>query len=193
MKGKKDFISVIDKNIEDSIKKGLFDDLPGKGKPLKIEESSNSEYWMANKILKDANYIPDWLELDKKIRKDLEEIQNIINAHTEYLEQQIFEINKTNTDEINDIIRKTRHIHERTKTNYLKTIENINPMIRKLNIIAPLATFQKMIIDEKLWIEKFNQCDKLYLEMCNKVTAIKTEKKIGLFQSIKNILTKNKN
>ncbi len=65
-----DFIYRIAENrILEAIDAGLFDDLEGKGKPLKLEEDSHvpPELRMAYKIMKNADCLPPELEMRKEI------------------------------------------------------------------------------------------------------------------------------
>lgn len=47
---------------------GQFDNLPGKGKPLKLDNNYfSSTYKQFNKTLKDNHVLPKWVELNKEI------------------------------------------------------------------------------------------------------------------------------
>ena len=63
------FEKIIEERIQQSIKKGEFDNLPGAGKPLNLEDFSNvpEELRMAYKILKNADCLPPEIELKKEI------------------------------------------------------------------------------------------------------------------------------
>lgn len=56
-------MSLIDEQIRDAMRKGEFDDLPGAGKPLKLDDDANTpeNLRMAYKILKDNDLAPDWV------------------------------------------------------------------------------------------------------------------------------------
>jgi len=56
------------------MKKGDFDDLPGKGKPLQYEERNPMVDFTThnlNKILINNGYVPEWITLEKEIRSFL--------------------------------------------------------------------------------------------------------------------------
>jgi hypothetical protein len=61
---------IAEERIREAIERGDFDDLPGKGKPLDLEDDSHlpQDLRMAYKILKNANCLPPELELRKEIR-----------------------------------------------------------------------------------------------------------------------------
>jgi hypothetical protein len=65
------FDKIVEERIKDAQRKGEFDNLPGSGKPLDLEDSGSvpEDLRVAYKILKNADYIPPELELKKEIRK----------------------------------------------------------------------------------------------------------------------------
>jgi len=60
---------IAEAKIQEAMGKGEFDNLPGKGKPLALEDSSMvpEEMRAAYVILKNAGYLPEELELKKEI------------------------------------------------------------------------------------------------------------------------------
>ena len=62
--------SAIEKQIREAAERGDFDNLPGAGKPLDLGRDPNvpADWEMAFRLLKDAGFAPDWIELDKGIR-----------------------------------------------------------------------------------------------------------------------------
>ena len=76
-------MSIIDEQIKDAMRKGHFADLPGQGKPLKLEDDSNvpSHLRMAHKVLRDNDLAPDWMaegqELDAAREKLLADIHRV--------------------------------------------------------------------------------------------------------------------
>ena len=56
--------SIAERRIEESMAKGDFDDLPGRGKPLELEDDSHvpPELRMAYKVLRNAGCVPPVLE-----------------------------------------------------------------------------------------------------------------------------------
>ncbi|MFD1956315.1 DUF1992 domain-containing protein [Paenibacillus thailandensis] len=63
----KSYSQWVDEAVEEFAKKGGFDDLPGKGKPLHIAQGD-----AFSGVLKEAHYLPAWVELRKEIAKDME-------------------------------------------------------------------------------------------------------------------------
>jgi hypothetical protein len=65
------FQKIAERRIEEAIRNGVFDDLPGTGKPLKLEDDSHvpEDLRIAYKILKNANFVPPEVSLRKEIAK----------------------------------------------------------------------------------------------------------------------------
>ncbi len=63
------FIRVAENRILEAIEAGHFDDLQGKGQPLKLEDDSHvpPELRMAYKIMKNADCLPPELEMRKEV------------------------------------------------------------------------------------------------------------------------------
>jgi hypothetical protein len=79
-----------DRKIEQAMKEGKFDNLPGFGKPLDLEPMPAEENarlrWWALRILKQNDVIPDEVQWRKQIEKWKEELANVKDrAHVEKL------------------------------------------------------------------------------------------------------------
>lgn len=61
--------SLVERRIQEAMERGEFDNLPGAGKPIHIDEPPvlNSDLWWALKILKQAGFVPDEVRWRKQI------------------------------------------------------------------------------------------------------------------------------
>ncbi len=64
------FQRLAEQRIQEAMQKGEFDNLPGKGKPLELEDLSHvpEELRLAYKVLKNAGFLPPEAELLREIR-----------------------------------------------------------------------------------------------------------------------------
>ena len=87
------FHKIIERRIQEAQKEGAFDDLPGKGKPLCLEDDSQipDDLRLAYKILKNADCLPPELELRKEIRQMEDMLESIPDEKEKY--RQIKRIN----------------------------------------------------------------------------------------------------
>ncbi|WP_223067936.1 DnaJ family domain-containing protein [Paenibacillus caui] len=84
-------------------RKGGFKDLPGKGKPVQIEESDD----LYTRTLKSSNLIPAWLALRKEIVRDMKTILDNIQTNDEdQIEQLNQKIRKYNRQVPNPLLQK---------------------------------------------------------------------------------------
>ncbi len=65
--------AVVEQRIQEAMKNGAFDNLPGKGKPLELNQNPYLEpgQALAFGLLKNNGFAPEWIERDKEIRQEL--------------------------------------------------------------------------------------------------------------------------
>jgi hypothetical protein len=80
------FQKIIETRIKEAQSRGEFDDLPGCGEPLNIEDESNvpDDLRLAYKILKNADCLPPELQLRKEIRQMEDLLADISDEREKY-------------------------------------------------------------------------------------------------------------
>ena len=80
------FQKIIEKKILEAQKKGEFDDLPGSGEPISIEDDSHvpEDLRLTYKILKNANCVPPEVQLRKDIRKMEDMLEGMSDEKEKY-------------------------------------------------------------------------------------------------------------
>ncbi|HLV35407.1 MAG TPA: DnaJ family domain-containing protein [Spirillospora sp.] len=65
----RDWKSIVDQILDEARASGKFDDLPGNGRPLRLDEDpyTPDDLKLAHKILKDHDLAPDWMLLGKDV------------------------------------------------------------------------------------------------------------------------------
>jgi len=74
-----DFLyKIVEKRIEKAQKEGVFDNLPGKGKPLNLDDDSSipEDLRLTFKVLQNSNCLPVEMEL----RKEIYSLRQLIDA-----------------------------------------------------------------------------------------------------------------
>lgn len=66
----------IDEHIQDAMRKGQFANLPGAGKPLKLDDDAHvpETMRMANKLMRDNDLVPDWMAQGKELEAEREKL-----------------------------------------------------------------------------------------------------------------------
>ncbi|VBB46605.1 conserved hypothetical protein [uncultured Desulfatiglans sp.] len=80
------FDKIAERRIQEALDRGEFKDLPGRGKPLQIEDDSGipEDLRMAYKILKNADCLPPELQLKKEIRQMEDLLEGIPDERERY-------------------------------------------------------------------------------------------------------------
>ncbi|CAG7625203.1 DUF1992 domain-containing protein [Paenibacillus allorhizosphaerae] len=108
----------MDEVMQDQMEKGNLDHLPGEGKPLFLTGESSIERHV-NSVLKTANYLPRWVELQQEIKHDLERIL------------------------------KKKNGGDPSCSDIQADISEVNQKIRKFNDTCPIPLLQKTSITEE--------------------------------------------
>ena len=115
------FQKIIEKRIKEAQRKGEFDDLPGRGEPVPIEDDSHipEDLRLAYKILKNANCVPPEIQLRKDIRKMQDMLENMSDEREKYrhIKKINFKIRQLN------LMRKASPLLEDTEIYYKKVLE----------------------------------------------------------------------
>ena len=87
------YLKIVEQRIKEALERGEFDNLPGQGEPLTLEDDSNvpEDLRLAYRILKNADCLPPELELKKEIRQMEDLLENIPDEREKY--RQIKKIN----------------------------------------------------------------------------------------------------
>lgn len=140
--------SWIDQRIREAQEAGKFDRLPGAGRPLVLESNPYArDQELAFKLLKDAGYAPEWIELDKTIRLRLDSVQAILRHRWERHQARLLEL-AGRTDTWGEIEReRALSAWQRALDEFASEISEINGQIAELNLKVPSPRFQRHKID----------------------------------------------
>jgi hypothetical protein len=85
-----DWDEYVQEQLEESIAKGEFENLPDKGKPIKIWRTElNPEYDLAFSRLKNAGVLPAWMELDAEVARLTQENEDFLERSRTFLLDQL--------------------------------------------------------------------------------------------------------
>lgn len=143
-KDRKDWESWVDQQIREAQERGVFDQLPGRGRPLDLTPNPYSQdQEMAFKILRDAGYAPEWIELDKVIRGKLERSLATLTRRWEWREMRRLEL-APRCDARSEIERQRVEAGwQRAVAAFGAEVEDINHEIAELNLKVPGPRFQR--------------------------------------------------
>lgn len=80
------FERLAEKRIQEAIRQGQFENLPGRGKPIIFEDDSMvpQDLRMAYKMLKNAGFIPPELQTEKEIKNALDLLDDLQDERERY-------------------------------------------------------------------------------------------------------------
>ena len=120
---------LVERLIQEAMERGEFDNLPGKGKPLKFEENPYLEpgqEW-AFGLLKRNGFAPEWIERDKEIRKEMAEMRRQLQ-----LAWQQRQGNPTNEPKWQAALSR-----------FEERLIKLNDKIDNFNLIVPVVSLQR--------------------------------------------------
>lgn len=161
---RKDWESWIDEQIREAQARGQFDNLPGKGQPLDLTPNPYAgDREMAFKILREAGYAPEWIELDKAIRIRLERARAALARAWNWYQDSGHEPDATPAGSAAGLaadallrLRARRYKIERRRDlaawqaavlAFHEEVAAINEQIVELNLKVPSPRFQRVKVD----------------------------------------------
>lgn len=144
----RDWESWIDQQIREAQEQGAFEDLPGKGKPLDLTPNPYAqERELEFKVLKDAGYAPEWIELDKAIRGRLGQARKTLSRRWAYHTERLSELSNKSTGWAESERHHTQAGWQQAMAEFRQEVTAINGDIADLNLKVPGAQFQRRRID----------------------------------------------
>ncbi|CAA9211729.1 MAG: hypothetical protein AVDCRST_MAG77-310 [uncultured Chloroflexi bacterium] len=136
--------SHVDKMIRDAQARGDFDNLPGAGKPLDLEENVFAgDMASAFRLVRNANAAPLWVQLDKEIGDDAAALQTMLERTARYLEEQAAHIRAERPAESRNSPARSRTIahleaeRQRARALYLTRAAELDKKIDEYNANRP--------------------------------------------------------
>jgi DnaJ homolog subfamily C member 28 len=157
-KGPKDWESWLDVQIREAQQRGEFDNLPGKGKPLDLTPNPYArEQELAFKILKDAGYAPEWIELDKAIRGKLERATATLSRHWEWHQDRLGELAGRPGSWAEAERARVLAGWQQAVATFEQAVAAINAEITELNLKVPDARFQRSKVNAAREVDRLTR------------------------------------
>jgi len=128
---------IAERKIQEAIEEGKFDNLPGKGQPLVFEDDPGVplDVRMANKVLKNAGALPDWMMVQRDIETERQEATrqraNLIREN----ERRRTRLRTLRPD--HPEVARFAEWHAVSRASYLRRLKSVNTSILKLSMMAP--------------------------------------------------------
>jgi DnaJ family protein C protein 28 len=142
--------SSLEKIIRRAMEEGEFDDLPGKGKPLQLDNNpyQDPEWRAAHHILKSSGFSLPWIEALREIENKLQEARTALARSWGWYQAELSREDGTSQNE-NEWNRAVKSFDEQ--------ITAINEEIRSYNLQAPNERFQLLALNLEQEFERITQ------------------------------------
>ena len=150
----RDWENWIDQQIREAQERGEFDDLPGMGKPLDLTPNPFAQdRELEFKVLKDAGFAPEWIELDKAIRGRLAQARMSLSRRWAWRTERLGELSGESVVRAQAERERTQAVWQQAMTEFHQEIAAINDEIADLNLKVPGPRFQRRRINPAREIE----------------------------------------
>jgi hypothetical protein len=127
---------VAERKIQEAIEEGQFEILPGKGKSIVFDDDPMTppHLRLANRILKNANVLPEWMQVQKDLQAERQEVglarERVRREYTARRAKLDAAPNPRAAQQFADW-------HAQVRAETLRRLKSINTGILKLNLMAP--------------------------------------------------------
>lgn len=137
----------VEEIIRRAIEEGQFEDLPGRGKPLRIDLNPHQDpdWRAAHHILKSSGFTLLWIESLREIDTNLQQARGRLSQAWSWYQNQ--QENKIQTAFVESQWHKAKVL-------FREEIDLINNQIRKYNLEVPKTNFQLPLVNADQEIEK---------------------------------------
>ncbi|RMF32685.1 MAG: DUF1992 domain-containing protein [Chloroflexi bacterium] len=129
---------LVEERIREAQEAGLFDNLPGAGRPIRWEDESMVEpdWRLAFRLLRQHGFAPDWIEMDKAIRRGIEQARQSLRRSWRWRQERLPNV----PPEERVLVEAEWH---RALAAFARTIEELNAQIETFNLKVPIARLQR--------------------------------------------------
>lgn len=140
--------SLIDKLIRESMERGEFDDLPGRGQPIDLSENpfEDPELRTVHRLLRNAGFAPAWIEERKDIDAELERARAIL-VRAKKLYGKSGKLSAQQNESAGEHGLSKSAQWKRAAQEFCGLVAELNQRIRIYNLKAPAAVFHRKTID----------------------------------------------
>ena len=138
----------VDQQIREAQERGEFDNLPGRGKPIDLTPNPyNQGHELSFKILKDAGFAPEWIELDKAIRNRLQRARASLFRQWQWRQARLGELAERSDSWSTAERSRLEAGWQDAVSAFGLELDEINQEIGELNLKVPSSRFQRYMLD----------------------------------------------
>jgi DnaJ family protein C protein 28 len=130
----------VEEYLRKAIEEGKFDHLPGKGKPLHIEENPNADpdWELAYHLIKESGFSLPWIVTLREIEDDIEKVRQVLQRAWKW---RILYLSA----EVPDEKASAEWVHALEA--FTEKLPALNQRIRDYNLVVTNAHFQRPLLN----------------------------------------------
>jgi hypothetical protein len=138
--------------IREAIKAGEFDNLPGMGQSVSVNDNPfvPEDWRLAFKVLENAGVVPDWITLAQEIEADTATWRRMADEHFALLRARLAAVASTPgaIRRLREEVANLKAIHRRATERHAIQLQDINRKIRYFNATVPLDSLLRATYDQ---------------------------------------------
>ena len=148
----------VNKQIEEAMERGEFANLPGEGKPLKLDTNPylTPQTRMVNRVLKENGFAPRWIELEKEIKQEKAQLERIL-INLKARRERLAAIVQQYPHRCGAISQTFEQERARALAQYSEKLENLNRKIQRVNLLMPTRNRQYALVDQAQALARFQE------------------------------------
>ena len=148
----------VSEQIEKAMERGEFTNLPGEGKPLKLDTNPflTPQVRMANRLLKENGFAPRWIELKKEIKQEKAQLEKLL-INLKARRERLAILIQQHPHRHEAISRSFEHELARGLAQYSEKLENLNQKIQRVNLLMPTRNRQYALINKEAALSRFQK------------------------------------
>jgi hypothetical protein len=137
---------ISERKTREAQEEGAFDNLPGRGKPLNLETDSRvpAELRAAYRIMKEAQVLPDWIQLDKEIRQHRTQWDARLESYLQSRGDDLEADEPSRSRQREEFLDRKRDVF---LLRAAEALREINRLIDRLNLIVPTPSQQRVRVN----------------------------------------------
>ena len=148
----------VNKQIEEAMERGEFSNLPGEGKPLKLDTNPflTPQARMANRLLKENGFVPGWVELKKEIQREKAQLERLL-TNLKARRERLAALIRRHPERHRTISWTFKQERVRGIEQYSEKLENLNRKIQRVNLLMPTRNRQYALINKETALLRFQE------------------------------------
>ena len=140
----------VEERLRQLAESGELRGLQGEGAPLPADEGGPDDTWAARHIQKNADAVPEWVELRKDIDQRVARIRRRYAAHREWLHDRTRYLTELSAERIVEASRATAQRDVRVREELERAVSEVNALIRRYDLLViptlqlPLVTLERL-------------------------------------------------